>query len=132
MQPLNNVVLLRGNLSNDPELRYTKKDVPVCNFNLATNEFQLTENGQRKKHTEWHKITAWGKCAEQCAKALEMGREITLRGKLVTKKWTDKDGQERQATEIHTTEVEFGCYPHRDDEDNNFSEDPADLTEDSL
>jgi single-strand DNA-binding protein len=129
MQPLNNVVFLRGNLGNDPELRYTGKNVPVCNFNLATNEYHLTEDGQKKKHTEWHKITAWGKCAEQCAKSLEMGREITLRGKLVTKKWTNREGIECQATEIHTVEVEFGRYPRRDDEDDEYGDDPEDISE---
>ena len=126
MQPLNNVVILRGNLGNDPELRYTTKNVPVCNFNLATNEFQISETGQRKKHTEWHKITVWGKCAEQCAKSLEVGREITLRGKLVTKAWTNKEGIECQATEVHTQEVEFGRYPRREDEED-F--DPEDISE---
>lgn len=90
-----NSVRLIGNLGVDPELRYTKNGTPVANFRMATNEFR---NG--KKYTEWHRIVVWGKTATTCAQHLGKGRLIQVEGRLQTRGWTDRDGQQRYTTEI--------------------------------
>jgi len=90
-----NSVRLIGNLGADPELRYTQNGTPVANFRMATNEFR---KGQ--KYTEWHRIVVWGKTAETCAQHLGKGRLIQVEGRIQTRGWTDRDGNQRYTTEI--------------------------------
>lgn len=94
-----NKVLLIGNLTRDPELRYTPSGTAVCTFGLATNRAWTTD-GEKKEDVEFHRIVAWQKLAEICSKFLGKGRKIFLEGRLQTRTWTTKDGQERQTTEI--------------------------------
>ena len=119
MLNLNNLVILKGNLGNDVELRHTRADVPVANFSLATNEFYRDLDGKRQQRTEWHKITVWGTCAELCEKHLELGQEVTILGKLQTRKWQDDKGIEHFFTEVHTVNVQFGRKPQDYDDDDN-------------
>lgn len=95
-----NKVQLIGNLTRDPELRYTPQGTPVCTFGLATNRQWTTEKGEKKEETEFHRIVAWNKLAEICSQLLAKGRKVYIEGRLQTRKWTASDGSERQTTEI--------------------------------
>jgi single-strand DNA-binding protein len=95
-----NKVQLIGNLTRDPELRYTPQGTAVCTMGLATNRTWVTENGEKREETEWHRIVAWNKLAELCSQLLFKGRRIYVEGRLQTRQWTAQDGTQRQATEI--------------------------------
>lgn len=95
-----NKVLLIGNLTRDPELRFTAQGIPVCTFGMATNRYWKTDTGERKEETEWHRIVAWRKLAEICGKILFKGRRVYVEGRIQTRSWTGQDGQERRTTEI--------------------------------
>ncbi len=96
-----NKVMLIGNLTRDPELRYTPKGTAVCTFGLATNRYWISStDGERQEETEFHRVVAWSKLAELCSQLLFKGRKAYVEGRLQTRKWTSSDGQERQTTEI--------------------------------
>lgn len=95
-----NKVMLIGNLTRDPELRYTPQGTAVCTIGLATNRTWVTENGDKKEETEFHRIVAWNKLAELCSQLLFKGRRVYVEGRLQTRQWTGQDGSQRQATEI--------------------------------
>ena len=95
-----NKVILIGRLGRDPEMRYTGDGTPVSNFTLATDESYTDKAGERQKKTEWHKIVAWKKLAENCAKLLKKGSLCYVEGKLQTRSWDDRDGNKRHTTEI--------------------------------
>lgn len=95
-----NKVILIGNLTRDPELRYTPQGTAVCTMGLATNRGWVTDNGDKKEETEFHRIVAWNKLAELCNQLCAKGRRIYVEGRLQTRQWTGQDGQQRQATEI--------------------------------
>lgn len=100
-----NKVQLIGNLTRDPELRYTPQGTAVCTFGLATNRTWVTEAGEKKEETEFHRIVAWNKLAELCSKLLFKGRKVYIEGRLQTRTWTGPDGTKRQATEIVANEM---------------------------
>lgn len=95
-----NKVLLIGNLTRDPELRYTPQGTAVCTLGMATNRTWVTDSGEKREETEWHRIVAWNKLAELCSQLLFKGRRIYIEGRLQTRQWTGQDGTQRQATEI--------------------------------
>lgn len=96
-----NKVLLIGNLTRDPELRFTPQGTAVCTMTLATNRSWSTgEGGERNEQTEFHRIVAWSKLAEICGQLLKKGRKIFVEGRLQTRDWTSKEGTKRQTTEI--------------------------------
>jgi single-strand DNA-binding protein len=95
-----NKVELIGNLTRDPELRYTPQGHAVCNFGVATNRQWSTDSGEKKEDVEFHRIVAWNKLAELCAQLLAKGRKVYVEGRLQTRKWTGQDGVERRTTEI--------------------------------
>ena len=95
-----NKVMLIGNLTRDPELRYTPAGTAVVTIGLATNRSWTTESGERKEETEFHKIVAWNKLAELCSQLLTKGRKVFVEGRLQTRSWTGADGNQRQSTEI--------------------------------
>ncbi len=96
-----NKVLLIGNLTRDPELRYTPQGTPVCTFGLATNRsWQPSSGGDRQEETEFHRIVSWNKLAELCAELLFKGRKVFVEGRLQTRNWTGQDGQERTTVEV--------------------------------
>jgi len=95
-----NKVELIGNLTRDPELRYTPQGTAVCTFGLATNRQWTTDSGEKKEDAEFHRIVSWNKLAELCAQLLAKGRKVYVEGRLQTRKWTGQDGQERVTTEI--------------------------------
>lgn len=94
-----NKVMLIGNLTRDPELRYTPAGTPVCTFGIATNR-SWTVDGGRKEETEFHRIVAWAKLAELCSKLLYKGRRVYLEGRLQTRQWTGQDNLTRSTTEV--------------------------------
>ena len=95
-----NKVELIGNLTRDPELRYTPSGTAVCTFGLATNRQWTTDTGEKKEDAEFHRIVAWNKLAELCAQLLSKGRKVYVDGRLQTRKWTGQDGVDRYTTEI--------------------------------
>jgi single-strand DNA-binding protein len=95
-----NKVQLIGNLTRDPELRYTPQGTAVCTLGLATNRSWVTESGEKKEEVEFHRLVAWNKLAELCSQLLFKGRKIFVEGRLQTREWTGKDGNPRQTTEI--------------------------------
>jgi single-strand DNA-binding protein len=95
-----NKVLLIGNLTRDPELRYTPEGTAVSTFGLATNRSWVTNEGQKKEEVQYHRVVAWQKLAELCAKILSKGSKVYIEGRLVYRTFTGKDGQERNVAEI--------------------------------
>lgn len=95
-----NRVQLIGNLTRDPELRYTPQGTAVCTFGLATNRSWTTDNGDKKEEAEYHKIVAWNKLGELCSQLLTKGRKVYVEGRLSTRSWTGQDGSQKTTTEI--------------------------------
>ncbi len=95
-----NKVELIGNLTRDPELRFTPSGAAVCTFGLATNRQWNTDSGEKKEEVEFHRIVAWNKLAELCGQLLAKGRKVYVEGRLQTRKWTGQDNLERMTTEI--------------------------------
>ncbi len=95
-----NKVELIGNLTRDPELRYTPQGTPVCSFGLATNRSWVTDSGEKKEEAEFHRIVAWNKLAELCSQLLTKGRKVYVEGRLANRNWTGQDGAQRNITEI--------------------------------
>jgi single-strand DNA-binding protein len=97
-----NKVILVGNLGRDPEVRHTQAGDPIVNLNLATSEsWRDKSSGERREKTEWHRVVIFnenlGKVAQQY---LKKGAKVYIEGQLQTRKWTDKEGQERYTTEV--------------------------------
>lgn len=95
-----NKAILIGRLGRDPETRYTGGGTPVTNFSIATSETFKNKNGEKQEKTEWHKIVAWGKLAEICDKYCKKGGLVYIEGQINTRKWQDKEGNDRYSTEI--------------------------------
>lgn len=95
-----NRVQLIGNLTRDPELRYTPNGTAVCSFGLATNRNWTTDTGEKKEDAEFHRIVAWNKLAELCSQFLTKGSKAFVEGRLSTRSWNAQDGSQRSATEI--------------------------------
>jgi single-strand DNA-binding protein len=94
-----NRVELIGNLTRDPELRYTPNGAAVCTFGLATNRTYVTE-GEKKEEVDFHRLVAWNKLAELCNQLLKKGNRVFISGRLQTRSWEGQDGQSRSVTEI--------------------------------
>lgn len=99
MRSLNKVILI-GNLTREPELRYTPQGNAVCSFGIATNREYRTAGGENKEEAEFHNVVAWNKLAELCGKILSKGRKVYIEGRIHYSKFTDKTGVERDKTEI--------------------------------
>lgn len=95
-----NRVQLIGNLTRDPELRYTPAGTAVCSFSIATNRSWTTDAGEKKDEADFHRIVAWNKLAELCSQFLTKGKKVYVEGRLSTRNWTDKDGGQRSTTEV--------------------------------
>lgn len=122
-----NKVQLIGNLTRDPELRYTPQGTAVCTMGLATNRTWVTEGGEKREETEWHRIVAWNKLAELCSQLLFKGRRIYVEGRLQTRQWTGQDGSQRQATEIVIEDM-IVLDSKRQGEEGGFEDAPAQVT----
>lgn len=95
-----NKVLLIGNLTRDPELRYTPSGAAVCTFGLATNRTYMASDGTKKEEAEFTKIVCWNKLAELCSQLLTKGRKVYVEGRLQTRSWETPDGVTKQTTEV--------------------------------
>ncbi len=95
-----NKVMLIGNLTRDPEMRYTPSGAAVCTFGIATNRYYVASDGEKKEETEFIKIVAWNKLAELCSQLLVKGRKVYVEGRMQTRSWETPDGQNRQTTEV--------------------------------
>ena len=94
-----NRVELIGNLTRDPELRFTPNGAAVCTFGLATNRTFVTE-GEKREEVDFHRLVSWIKLAELCNQLLKKGTKVFVSGRLQTRSWEGQDGQQRQTTEI--------------------------------
>lgn len=92
--------MLIGNLTRDPELRYTPGGMAVASFGLATNRVWVTKQGERKEDAQFHRIVAWNKLAELCSQLLSKGRRIYVDGRIQYREFTDNENNKKQITEI--------------------------------
>ena len=95
-----NKVILIGNLGADPETRYLPSGDAVANIRIATSEKWKDKSGEQQEHTEWHRIAFFGKLAEIAGEYLKKGSPVYIEGRIRTRKWQDKEGQDKYSTEI--------------------------------
>jgi len=100
-----NRVQLIGNLTRDPELRYTPAGTAVCSFSIATNRSWTTDAGEKKDEADFHRIVAWNKLAELCSQFLTKGKKVYVEGRLSTRNWQAQDGAQRSTTEVIITDM---------------------------
>jgi single-strand DNA-binding protein len=111
-----NKCMFIGHLGRDAELRYTTGGTAVANFSLATTEKWKDANGQKQEKTEWVKAVLWGKTAEALQQYLVKGKQVYIEGRMETRKWSDKDGNDRYTTEIKVNDIKLmGGGGTRDD-----------------
>lgn len=102
-----NKVILIGNLGADPEVRYMPSGSAITNLRLATTESWKDQQGQQQERTEWHTVVVFGKLAEIAAQYPKKGSKLFIEGSLRTRKWQDKNGQDRYSTEIVADEMQM-------------------------
>lgn len=103
-----NKVLLIGNLGADPETRYSTSGDAVCSIRLATTDtWRDKASGEQREATEWHRIVFYRRLAEIAGQYLKKGSQVYIEGRIRTRKWQDKDGQDRYTTEIEATEMKM-------------------------
>ncbi len=95
-----NKVILIGNLGRDPETRYMPDGGAITNISVATTDVWKDKNGEKQEKTEWHRVAFFGKLAEIAGEYLKKGSQVYVEGRLQTRKWQDKDGQDKYTTEI--------------------------------
>ena len=103
-----NKVILVGNLGKDPEVRYTADGAAIANITLATTDtWKDKATGEKKEATEWHRVSFFGKLAEIAGQYLKKGRSVYIEGRIRTRKWQDKEGQDRYTTEIIADQMQM-------------------------
>ncbi len=102
-----NKVLLIGNLGRDPEIRYLPSGDAVASLNIATTETWKDKSGEKQEKTEWHRVSMFGRLAEIAGEYLKKGSQVYIEGRIETRKYTDKDGVEKYATEIKASEMKM-------------------------
>ena len=103
-----NKVILIGNLGQDPEVRYTASGTAVANLRIATSEsWRDKQTGEQKENTEWHTVVLFGKTAEIASQYLKKGRQVYIEGRLQTRKWQDKSGNDRFSTEVVANDMQM-------------------------
>lgn len=102
-----NKVLLIGNLTRPPELRYTPSGAAVADMRMAVSRNYTTQSGEKRDETAFLTVIAWGKTAENCSEYLDKGSQIFVEGRIQTRDWEGKDGQKRSATEIVAERIQF-------------------------
>jgi single-strand DNA-binding protein len=102
-----NKVILIGNLGADPEIRYMPSGEAVTNIRVATSETWKDQSGQQQERTEWHPVVFYRKLAEIAGQYLRKGSKVYIEGSLRTRKWQDKNGQDRYTTEIIANEMQM-------------------------
>ncbi len=117
-----NKVMIIGNLTRDPNLRYTPSNTAVASFGVATNRQWNTDSGDTEERTDFHNIVAWAKLAEICDQILQKGDKVYLEGRLQTRDWKTDDGSSRRVTEVVIDNMiklasPHGYSKHSDDDD---------------
>lgn len=102
-----NKVILVGNLGKDPEVRYIPNGDAVCNFSIATTDTWKDKAGTKQEKTEWHNIVIYRKLAEIAGEYLKQGSPVYLEGRLQTRKWQTKEGQDRYSTEVIADQMQM-------------------------
>jgi len=103
-----NKVIIVGNVGGDPETRYMPSGSAVTNLTVATNEsWKDKQSGEQKERTEWHRVAMFNRLAEIAAEYLRKGSQVYIEGKLRTRKWQDKSGNDRYTTEIIADEMQM-------------------------
>ena len=102
-----NKVLLIGNLGADPEIRYMPSGDAIANLRIATTDTWKDKGGDKQERTEWHRVALFGKLAEIAGEYLKKGSAVYIEGRIQTRKWQDKEGQERYTTEIVANEMKM-------------------------
>jgi single-strand DNA-binding protein len=95
-----NKVILIGNLGKDPETRYLPSGDAVTNISVATTDTWKDKSGEKQEHTEWHRVAFFGKVAEIAGEYLKKGSPVYVEGRIRTRKWQDKEGNDKYSTEI--------------------------------
>jgi single-strand DNA-binding protein len=103
MAGINRVILI-GNIGAKPEVKYSSNGNAITNFSVATSDKWTDKNtGEKNEKTEWHRVVLFGEFAELAGKSLDKGTKVYIQGKLTTRKWQDKNGQDRYTTEVVVT-----------------------------
>jgi single-strand DNA-binding protein len=100
-----NTVTVVGNLTRDPELRYTPTGQPVVKFGVAVNRFYTNRNGEKVEQTDFFTVNAWRSLAENVAESLKTGARVVVSGRMQSRSWETEDGQKRSVVEIEAEEV---------------------------
>lgn len=106
MASLNRIILI-GNLTRDPELRFTPNGTPVANFGLAVNRRQSSKQTEGQQTVDFFNIVAWGRTAELCGDFISKGSPVAIEGRLQARTWQGEDGQKRNAVEVVAENVQF-------------------------
>ena len=106
MASINKVIII-GNLGRDVEIRYTPSGAAVCNLRIATTRAWKSKEGEKQEEVEWHAVVLYDKLAEIAGQYLKKGRSVYIEGRLKTRKWQDKDGQDRYTTEIVADQMQM-------------------------
>ena len=102
-----NKVILIGNLGKDPEVRYMPSGDAITNITLATTDSWKDKNGEKQEKTEWHRVAFFGRLAEIAGEYLKKGSQVYVEGRLQTRKWQNKEGQDQYTTEIVANEMKM-------------------------
>ncbi len=107
MKGINKAIIV-GSLGKDPEIRYTQSNSAICNVSVATSEqLKDKQTGEKVEKTEWHKVVFFQRLAEIAGKYLKKGSQVYIEGKIQTRKWQDKNGQNRYTTEILANQMQM-------------------------
>jgi len=131
MRGINKVILL-GRATRDTELRSTGSGTPVSNIRLATNRVTRAKDGELKESTQYHTVICWERLAEQTGKHVTKGRLVYVEGRLESRSFTDKEGKERDVTEVIASDVQLLDGPGTKTADLPTEEHPADTDFDDL
>ena len=113
--------MLIGNLGNDPEIRHTNNGMAVATLSLATAEsWKDRESGEMRDKTEWHRVVYFGRVAEVAEQYLKKGSQIYVEGRIQTRKWQDRDGNDRYTTEIVGNDMQMLGGSRRNDNDEGY------------
>jgi single-strand DNA-binding protein len=102
-----NKVILIGNLGRDPEVRYMPSGDALATLSVATTDTWKDKGGEKQERTEWHRVSMFGRLAEIAGEYLKKGSQVYIEGRIQTRKYTDKDGQEKYSTEIVANEMKM-------------------------
>ena len=126
-----NIVIMAGNLTQAPEVRYTPQGTAVAQFRLAVNRTFRTKEGQQKEEVCFVDVETWGRQAETCGEYLKKGRSVLVEGRLVLDTWENKEGQKRSKHKVRANRVQFlGSAPSAGAEDGEAPSPSAPFEED--